>query len=640
MNWENQNMFTPTIPTLDKTIEFYNSTKQRLNQEKSTQMTNQRMDNISNNLSTSINSTDENIKKQGNLASRTGLVAQMISEEAAKHWKDYSTMTDWEILNTYKSKNPDRASLIDSFINSEQDPYELKKRMWWTNTPAVESKPEESFMDKAKTSVVWPFARALWALWEWAYWAVEWLMNIPNRANEFSQWQVDRGYITQMWPEWENLDTTPYQKLKWFLNLVATPWKMVWDVVWWALMWAASWLSTNKEKEAVGNAVWDVIRWIINSEPWQKVQEMYNNLSEEQKQELWDWLGIADWITESLVRGKTAKKPVQEWLKAVWDAVEWAKYIKKTNAVKNAVKNLEKNTAKAEATAWRIVQWDIDAQKEAVSALKRIDTKDIKTYKDLWGKIDEKAEEIAKKVDTELSKYNDKYSWTTTKVEEIADWVSEAIEYTPAKDAIEDLTQLYEKLWDKKWLAEMWYWQAKLDSEWLTLKELNDLAKKHWNEFRKKAYNKDWTLKFSDVWVKFETNRKNLKEYVRDLLPDDTTKNLDLAYHELMDTNLLVDNMAEKVNTLTQKLKQRWIFEKLWDTAGKVIDTLSWWWIKAFVSKFFPSYAGDTFNNALDMEKELPKLLSKLDDLNRKIDLAETPQEVKEIEKIVEDTFK
>ncbi len=655
MNWENQSMFTPM--TLDKTIEQYNSTKQRLNTERGQQMTSQRFANMENNLSLSINSDDENIKKQGNLASRTWLVAQMISEEASKHWKDFSTMTDWEILDTYKKKNPQRAWIIDWFINSDQDPYELKKAMWWSNTPAVEvdKEPEKTFMDKAKTSVVWPFARAISALWEWIYWVGKWIANIPNRADEFNQRQVDRGYIDQVWPEWKNLDTNLYQKIKWFGRLAWTLWQVVWDVAWWGLMWIAEWLSTNQEKEAVKDAVADVAAAVINSEPWEKVQEMYNSLSDEQKQELWDWFSVLDWLSDiplSIWWWAVAKQAikqwakwletqvVKQWVKQLDNAIDTAETAAKNYQVNKAVKNLEKNTAEAEATAGRIVQWDIKAQKEAVNALKSVDTKDVKTYKDLWNKIDEKATEIAKKVDEELSKYNDKYSGTTSRVEEIADWVKEPIEYTPAQDVIDDLTKLYTKLWDKKWLAEMWYWEWKLNAEWLTLKELNDLAKKHWVEFRRKAFNEDWSWKYSDIWEKYETNRQSMKEYIRELLPDDTTKNLDIAYHELMDTNYYVNKMSEKVNALTQKIKKRNIIEKLWAKAGDIVNMLSWWWIKAFVTKFIPSNVWNKINNSLDMEAELPKLLSKLDDLNRKIDLAQTPQEVEEVAKIVEDTFK
>jgi hypothetical protein len=43
--------------------------------------------------------------------------------------------------------------------------------------------------------------------------------------------------------------------------------------------------------------------------------------------------------------------------------------------------------------------------------------------------------------------------------------------------------------------------------------------------------------------------------------------------------------------------------------------------------------------DAADLEKQLPKMLSKLDDLNRKIDLANTDEEVQEVVKVVDKMF-
>lgn len=657
MNWENKSMFTPM--TLDKTIEQYNATKQRLNTEKWNQMTSQRFANMENNLSVSINSNNEKIKKQGNIASRTWLVAQMISEEAAKHWKDYSTMTDWEILNTYKSKNPNRASVIDAFINSEQDPYELKKRMGWTSTPVVEvsNEPEKTFMDKAKKSIVWPFARALWALWEWAYWAFKWLANAPERFDEFNQWQIDRGYIDKVWTDWESLDTTLYQKIKFFPRLIATLWQVVWDVAWWAIMWAADWFTTNQEQAAVKDAVAEVASAVINSEPWQKVQEMYNSLSDEQKQELWDRFTILDWISDiplSIVWGKAIKTAGKQWIKALDNAVveqwvkqldnviEWVNTAAKNYQVNKAINNLDKNRAAAEEQVRDITQLasgtkdikDINRlKKEWRSALSQVDTKWVKTYKDLGWRINNKQTEIAKQVDEVLSKDNTKYSWVWTKEVDLPDWKKTPNVIKPIETGLNDLEKLYTKIWDDEWIAIVNFWKNKLATEWLTKKEMNDISRMYGNEFSSKAFKEDWTLKFSDVWEWFANNRDNMKEYVRSLMPDDTTKQLDRTYHELADTKFLVNRMASKVESIQQKIRDKSLFQKIWWGLWDLIDILSWGSIKALLGKLIKWWT--EFMDAADLEKQLPKMLSKLDDLNRKIDLANTDEEVQEVAKII-----
>jgi hypothetical protein len=48
-----------------------------------------------------------------------------------------------------------------------------------------------------------------------------------------------------------------------------------------------------------------------------------------------------------------------------------------------------------------------------------------------------------------------------------------------------------------------------------------------------------------------------MKDFIRDQLPDNTTKDLDMQYSNLINTKTLVDNMTEKVNSLSQKIQKR-----------------------------------------------------------------------------------
>lgn len=60
----------------------------------------------------------------------------------------------------------------------------------------------------------------------------------------------------------------------------------------------------------------------------------------------------------------------------------------------------------------------------------------------------------------------------------------------------------------------------------------------------------------------YESQRKAIKDFVRDKMPDDIVKNLDQQYSQISNTRTRVEKMAEKVNALTQKTKKKGFLEK------------------------------------------------------------------------------
>lgn len=60
----------------------------------------------------------------------------------------------------------------------------------------------------------------------------------------------------------------------------------------------------------------------------------------------------------------------------------------------------------------------------------------------------------------------------------------------------------------------------------------------------------------------YESQRKAIKDFVRDKMPDDIVKNLDQQYSQISNTRTWVEKMAEKVNALTQKTKKKGFLEK------------------------------------------------------------------------------
>lgn len=664
MNEQNQKLASvQTWNSLFNKLQDFNNWKESENQKKTAQLNNT-MDNDNKMLyQTWLNATDATVKQQCDKACRTNQVAQMVSTYAQSQWKDVSGYEPLDLLNAYLNNNPDKFDAVKNFVNSDQNNIEFAVQMGWANYPTEEevaqqnvpaSQVDETFWDKAKTWAVWPLARAFWAVIGWVKWVGKWVMNIWNRADEFNQWQTDEWYIDE---EWNNQDKGLYDAVKWFWKLAWSFWDVVWDVVWWWIMWAAEWFTTNQEQAAVKNKVWQVIQWLVQSKPADEVKKMYDNLSEDQKTELMDWIKIIDWVSNlplSALWVKWVKEAVKQWAKwletnaikqwvktiddvtwEVWDLYKWIE--------RNiAIKNLDKNRAAAEEQVRDITQLasgtkdikDINRlKKEWRSALSQVDTKWVKTYKDLGWRIGNKQTEIAKQVDEVLSKDNTKYSWVWTKEVDLPDWKKTPNVIKPIETGLNDLEKLYTKIWDDEWIAIVNFWKNKLATEWLTKKEMNDISRMYGNEFSSKAFKEDWTLKFSDVWEWFENNRDNMKEYVRSLMPDDTTKQLDRTYHELADTKFLVNRMASKVESIQQKIRDKSLFQKIWWGLWDLIDIVSWGSIKALLGKLIKWWTESM--DAADLEKQLPKMLSKLDDLNRKIDLANTDEEVQEVAKII-----
>ena len=585
-------------------------------------------------------------------------VAESIRDYVTAWWK--SEADDWKgvwnddkwVIWLYISKNPEQSWAINEYINWNWEQYDFIQQMHWDRTPESKSVQEKEAREKELNSYnIQDIIN--WSTWTWVdyatmpyrlvnwpiLWISEWTFNVARRIwnNIWDIWRIVKG------------DKSLAEKFNQILL-----WEVIWDSIWWGIWdffawgieWSFKWLTTWEQRQALSNEVSWFIQNLMESDLWQDTLNWWNNLSEEQQQEAKDYLSYMDWYLNLiwLKWWKAAKPALEKWLnKVAWSLedvgsdIGWA--VKKYQ-VQNATKNLAENTAKANELAWRIVQWDIKAQWEAVNALKEIDTKWVKTYKDLWDRIWTKKKEIAKAVDEELAKDNTLYDGKTTRRVDMPDWSYQNLWQTPVHDAIKDLRELYSKLWDQEELLKLKYWEDKLNNEWLTKLEINNLAKQHGSEFSKKAFTEAWEPKWNDVWVKYETNRKAIKEYVRDLMPDDTTRNLDKMYHDLTDTEYYVKKMSEKVNTLTQKIKNRNLIEKFWAGLGDVINMVTWGWIKSFVTKFLPSNVWNKINNSLDMQRELPKLLEKLDNINKKIDLAKSKKDVKEIADDLKDTFR
>ena len=434
--------------------------------------------------------------------------------------------------------------------------------------------------------------------------------------NPIEQLDVSSWLVTDYDPTWQ---------------LRGNSWWTKWGDLTWKI-WAA--ILTNK-------ALMSLLPWMqaenLTSE-W--VKEIAKEWGKSAVKEAVLWRAIqwgAEWGLEWYITSiwyedpqQTMKTTIPMWIWAwtLWWYLQWKSAIKESWVLKaaDAADDLAKQTEEVNKVGGRIGQGDIDDQKKVVEWVKSItkrngkDTvKDIKTYKQLENSINKTKKQIVAEEDALLKKYPEKIKDRTTK--ETAKWLWDKSEEV-TRDYIDEWIKLLKKYNknDPVALKELEMWQKTKNTEWLTRLEAKQLARKLSSKLSKKFYNSNDELRNSMSAETYESIRKWIQNAVRDRLPDSTLKSLDLEYSNLKTFEDLSDDMAEKVNTLTQKLKEVWPIEQLWRKTWDVINRATGKWIKWLVEKFLPSNMWNKINNSIDMELELSKNLSKVLDLNQAID--------------------
>lgn len=272
---------------------------------------------------------------------------------------------------------------------------------------------------------------------------------------------------------------------------------------------------------------------------------------------------------------------------------------------------VDKQADLAKTATGRILQGKPEDVDTGLRALSNIDTKDVKTYKELNTKIDDELTNVRTELDTYLEDYDTKF--TRQQLGKFDDVDGKTVASTPVIDAIDQLRAFYEKTGRSADVERMNQLLAKVDSEGITVKELNDLARLHGRELN--AYNASGELASGLNKQAAENTRQGLKTVVRDRLPDDTARDLDAQMSDLLDTQNLTKKMEDKVNQLQQKIKNRSLGAKVGATIFDTLDMLTFGSARGFIQKGFPSNVGQKTANSLDLEEELAKNLKEIDRL-------------------------
>lgn len=253
---------------------------------------------------------------------------------------------------------------------------------------------------------------------------------------------------------------------------------------------------------------------------------------------------------------------------------------------------------------------DIEAGKKALSS---INTEGVRTYKELNERLNEGIETYSTLVDAELDQYTDRYLpdqfARKTKVGDAT------VTETPVNNALDGLEKAYKASGDLVAAEEVAQLRAKFETEGLTVREVNTLAREYGIEFKSRAFDKLGNPKQGYDAENFENTRKGVKAAYREKLPDEVTKSLDEQISALYDARTLTENMEVKVNALYQKVKNRTLMQKVGGAAADFIDLVSLGTARGFVQKLLPSNVGLKTANSLDLEKELAKNLKKVERL-------------------------
>jgi len=267
-----------------------------------------------------------------------------------------------------------------------------------------------------------------------------------------------------------------------------------------------------------------------------------------------------------------------------------------------------------------ILQGKPEDVSKGITALKEIDTKDIKTFSELSGKFDEKIKELSSVVDNELAKDTTKYGFDDFLISQSTKGGQE-VKTNFAVRALQDLQELYTSIGDDVSKAEIDEFVERVTKDGVTKKEINDLARLYGEEFSSKAFSKAGEPLTSVNAQRFENTRSGLKTTARMSIGGKEAQLADQKMSAIFKAKDLTDKMTNKVNDLKQKINERGLLESIGRNAVKFIDTITGGTVRGAVGGLLPRGVGNKVMNALDLEEALRKNLDVIDNaLNAKDD--------------------
>ena len=309
--------------------------------------------------------------------------------------------------------------------------------------------------------------------------------------------------------------------------------------------------------------------------------------------------------------------------------------LKGGQGLKKLGEKIQKPTTKTaqktkEEIAGKIITGKTKDKASGVKALESIDTKGVKTFKDLETKLSNKITELSKNIDKKLDK--------DPSVQKLKDIVTKAksisgkeVKTNYVKIALEHLKEVYKKTGDDVGVQNIKDTIKKATTTGLTKKEIQNIARSYGVEFGKKAFSKTGEPLTSVNSKLYETIRKGVKEKARETATGLGTKEMDKTMSAIYRTRDLIRKNKEEANKLQQKIQERGLGEKLGRGAFNVLNVATMGGLKGFIERGMGRGTGLKTLNYIELEKNIAKNLKLLEKANKsktKIQLEKTLNEI------------
>ena len=374
----------------------------------------------------------------------------------------------------------------------------------------------------------------------------------------------------------------------------------------------------DKLKEKVFGGVKTAIPPLIEADkaigsPVAKIVERYGQLDENKKRDIDALLGIGNFAldfagffaTKKLVSG--GKKVISEGLEQTGDvigAVGKAGREIAEETIGGAKKVISPPPSPLKAVG-EVLQGKTGDIKAGVKAFSEINTAGVKTSKELSTTLGKRIKKLSEQVtkdlgkDTTLTKLKNLVTTQTTKL-------GKKVKTNPVETSLNHLEELYTKIGDNLAKAEVGELLTKARRVGLSKNEVNEIAKVYGIEFGKKAFSKRTGEALTSINAKlYENTRSALKSVARSGITGSKAKAADEAISQLIRTKRLIDKNIGAVAKLTQKIRERGLFESAGHLLSKFTNVLTGGALRGAVGGLLPRGAGYKTLNALDLEKFL-----------------------------------
>jgi len=253
----------------------------------------------------------------------------------------------------------------------------------------------------------------------------------------------------------------------------------------------------------------------------------------------------------------------------------------------------------------------VDQLEPFKQAVQAVETKDVKTFDDLYNVFNNAIPAYAKKVDAELSKDAANYTLDQLAIaKKTAGGKEIKIDYI--SKGIEGLKDFYKSVGDDVNYANMLEVEDAAKNGLLTRTAVNNLARKYNEEIGSKAFDALGNVKTGVSAQGYEQIRSGLKEVARQGLGGAKAQELDRTISSLYDARALTKKNVDAVNALKQRIEEKgWVGTAV-RNIFEISDIITGGAVRAIRDTVLARGSAQKLQNIFELEKKLEKNLKVL----------------------------